>query len=902
MDLGSASQPSTLHTEGPHTVPQPVSKPLDSGNRVSNPTKEAWILHSLNKRRSEFISNSSIRAFVGTWNVNGRAPADSSSLAEWLGFVPENSSQVIFDELPELIVLGFQELDARAEAFVYNDAAKDGEWTDAIEKCMGDTRYSYSKLESRQLIGMFIMVYSRIDVLDCITDVQATSVGCGIMGMVGNKGAVAVRLVYKDTPVCFVCSHLAHDAAQLDRRNAQFHDLCRRLQFSYRENVPVADPLIPQGMELVGTGRAVGSGRPLSLFDHSYLLWFGDLNYRLAISTDDVHGCIARGDYEALLGLDQLRIAILNKQAFAGFEEADIKFAPTYKYNIGSNEYDEKRTPAWCDRVLWWTLPGCEGGVRSTAYESVDQLSISDHKPVRSMLAVDVWKVNVERRQSVYLDVLRELDRYENECIPIATLGSTVVDFGQVRFGKLVQRRMDLTNSGQVPLEYSFIATPSREHFAPAWLRIVPESGMLLPGQKLDLLFSVFVDERISTPLATRAEELNDILILHLNRGRDYFVQVQGEYQPSVYGMSMDVLVHCKRAVRTMSREDFEQCLNSGQFSVPKCIWVLTDFLSKYGIDRGYSLFYWKGDPVLADTVKECLDNDAPLNPGSILQWQGPPDDHVPRTAVDEPGQMIIGDARSRGPAADRQPTSRMSMTDQTLVSSALLSTMGDMEASPVPNTTEAFERLSLGPWNGARASALNPEASEHNASVTNNAAEPLGESGNSRHSTSDSDSIPAEHAASATLLLANPASLANSDGVLAGSPLPEAIASAAMAAPHDIGVDTAATCLVDLLRSLPEPLIPTELYSACIEAGGISRAAALEALEVLPPGNLNVLLYLLAFLRVAISKGAASTQCVAHVFARALLRPPQGKEPAASDADKAEAFVSFLLRSHGDI
>lgn len=43
-------------------------------------------------------------------------------------------------------------------------------------------------------------------------------------------------------------------------------------------------------------------------------------------------------------------------QVFRGFIEGNLDFAPTYKYDLFSEDYDtsEKcRTPAWTDRILW---------------------------------------------------------------------------------------------------------------------------------------------------------------------------------------------------------------------------------------------------------------------------------------------------------------------------------------------------------------------------------------------------------------------------------------------------------------------------------------------------------------------------------------------------------------------
>lgn len=67
-------------------------------------------------------------------------------------------------------------------------------------------------------------------------------------------------------------------------------------------------------------------------FDYTFL--FGDLNFRLEISRLHADWLISRRDYAQALGFDQLRMLMQHRDALVGFNEADINFPPTFKYDV----------------------------------------------------------------------------------------------------------------------------------------------------------------------------------------------------------------------------------------------------------------------------------------------------------------------------------------------------------------------------------------------------------------------------------------------------------------------------------------------------------------------------------------------------------------------------------------
>lgn len=85
------------------------------------------------------------------------------------------------------------------------------------------------------------------------------------------------------------------------------------------------------------------------------MFWIGDLNYRIDMPDEQVRVLCAQEQWDELYAHDQLRHQIRAGLAFEAWLEEPLRFAPTYKYDPGTTNYDsseKNRIPAWCDRVL----------------------------------------------------------------------------------------------------------------------------------------------------------------------------------------------------------------------------------------------------------------------------------------------------------------------------------------------------------------------------------------------------------------------------------------------------------------------------------------------------------------------------------------------------------------------
>ena len=147
--------------------------------------------------------------------------------------------------------------------------------------------------------------------------------------------------------------------------------------------------------------------------------------------------------------MDQLNIERAKRNVFASFSEGALDFPPTYKYQPGTDVYDQRpekkvRPPAWCDRVLW-QAPADNSAAQLLSYRR-SELNPSDHKPVSASFSLDLRVVVVEREQRAYKDLMMQLSQHRNSAIPVVEVdvgggfahaggsSSQAMDFLGVRF------------------------------------------------------------------------------------------------------------------------------------------------------------------------------------------------------------------------------------------------------------------------------------------------------------------------------------------------------------------------------------------------------------------------------------------------------------------------------------
>ena len=141
----------------------------------------------------------------------------------------------------------------------------------------------------------------------------------------------------------------------------------------------------------------------------------GDMNYRIDQRRDAVIAAVKAGDLEHLLIHDQLKKEMKFNRAFRlrPFSEGALAFAPTYKYDVGTDNYDtseKRRSPAWCDRLLH------RGGGRINQVDyRRHEVRVSDHRPVTGRFKFTVKSVSARERILAWADCQQRFEAFREQ-------------------------------------------------------------------------------------------------------------------------------------------------------------------------------------------------------------------------------------------------------------------------------------------------------------------------------------------------------------------------------------------------------------------------------------------------------------------------------------------------------
>ncbi|XP_053609374.1 phosphatidylinositol 4,5-bisphosphate 5-phosphatase A-like isoform X1 [Plodia interpunctella] len=330
-----------------------------------------------------------LRFYFVTWNVATKNPGqDLNSLLDFPSQFNKNKP------LPDFYVIGLQEVKSQPQNIVMDSLFTDP-WTSTFNKIL--CRQGYIIAKSTRLQGILLLVYAQMKHITHLRDIEAQYTKTGLGGMWGNKGAVSVRFNIYGCSICLVNCHLtAHEHLLADRIN-DYNTIIKQHNYHISETS--------------------------NILYHDYVFWIGDLNFRTdhptgaSPSSEEIVATLSRVEkdkYNSLLRHDQLLAVMENGDAFSEFVEPDIRFPPTYKFNIGSDDYDIKRKPSWTDRILYKVIADNYENITLRAdlvtYNHMPQYTVSDHKPV-------VAQYNIKVRSGISANMMEEIPKAPKSAI-----------------------------------------------------------------------------------------------------------------------------------------------------------------------------------------------------------------------------------------------------------------------------------------------------------------------------------------------------------------------------------------------------------------------------------------------------------------------------------------------------
>ncbi|XP_016066520.1 PREDICTED: 72 kDa inositol polyphosphate 5-phosphatase isoform X2 [Miniopterus natalensis] len=305
---------------------------------------------------ARYFPDRNVALFVATWNMQGQKelPANLDEL-----LLPAEA-----DYVQDLYVVGVQE-----------GCSDRREWETRLQETLGP---HYVMLHSVAHGALYMSVLIRRDLIWFCSEVETSTVTTRIVSQIKTKGALGVGFTFFGTSFLFITSHFTSGDGKVSERLLDYSKTIQGLALP--KNVPDTCPYRSDSADV--TTRFDG------------VFWFGDFNFRLSSGRVSVEAILKQdlgASVPALLQLDQLAREMKKGSIFKGFQEPDIHFLPSYKFDIGKDSYDtssKQRTPSYTDRVMYRSRH--KDDICPLKYSSCPGIKTSDHRPVYGLFRVKV--------------------------------------------------------------------------------------------------------------------------------------------------------------------------------------------------------------------------------------------------------------------------------------------------------------------------------------------------------------------------------------------------------------------------------------------------------------------------------------------------------------------------------
>jgi hypothetical protein len=373
--------------------------------------------------------------------------------------------------IPDMYFVGFQEvvkLNATNIIITGEDKLQQilNEWDKKVYESISKIG-KYKKLVIMNLVGINFFSYILEDKYDRVKNISKKIVKTGFGGTTGNKGSCVINFDYENTNFCISCSHLV--ANKKNKRikeleyilNLKLNTFYNPEKFKDKSNEQMEiinqtleEIMAPEeeltknphsnsiclanntGLNALNKNENSNSNDSILFKDSDVWILFGDLNFRIDMEYEEFSEFIKNGNsWDKLLDYDQFvkyQLASLSSNTY--IKEDIIKFAPTYKYIINSDEFDytpkdkiqnpkekesenlhksgKKRNPSWCDRIFYkknsFTTKEGKKIITGIEYNSVmdKNFQSSDHRPVYEIFEVIIFKENQDKKDLIEKEII----------------------------------------------------------------------------------------------------------------------------------------------------------------------------------------------------------------------------------------------------------------------------------------------------------------------------------------------------------------------------------------------------------------------------------------------------------------------------------------------------------------